>query len=84
MSGSGKAPGNLHFHKRGHRVRLRYVGLLPLFFLASCIKPGLVIYFAYDNIHVLMLFSQIIPASPSPTKSKILFFTSMSLLLSHI
>ena len=31
-----------------------------------------------------MLFSQIIPPSPSPTESKSLFFTSMSLLLSCI
>ena len=31
-----------------------------------------------------MLFSQIIPPSPSPTESKSLFFTSVSLLLSHI
>ena len=31
-----------------------------------------------------MLFSQIIPPSPSPTESKSLFFTSVSLSLSHI
>ena len=31
-----------------------------------------------------MLFSQIIPPSPSPTESKTLFYTSVSLLLSHI
>ncbi|CAN0509169.1 unnamed protein product, partial [Rangifer tarandus platyrhynchus] len=48
----------------------------------SCIKLGLVVYFTYGNIHVSMLFSQIIPLLPSPTESKSLFFTSVSLLLS--
>ena len=50
----------------------------------SCIELGLVICFTYDNMHVSMLFSQIIPPSPSPTESKRLFYTSVSLLLSHI
>ena len=31
----------------------------------SCIQPGLVICFTYGNIHVSMLFSQIIPPRPS-------------------
>ena len=47
----------------------------------SCIELGLVIYFTYGNIHVSMLVSQIIPPLPSPTESKSLFFTSVSLLL---
>ena len=44
-----------------------------------CIEPGLVTLFLYDIIHVLMPFSQII-TPPSPTESKRLFYTSVSLL----
>ena len=49
--------------------------------LVSCIQPGLVICFTVDNIHVSMLFSRNIPPSPSPTESKSLFCTSLSLFL---
>ena len=49
--------------------------------LVSCIQHGLVICFTLDNIHISMLFSQNIPPSPSPTESKILFCTSVSLFL---
>ena len=52
--------------------------------LVSCIQPGLVTCFTLDSISVLMLFSQIIPPSPSPIESKSLFYTSVSLFLSCI
>ena len=41
----------------------------------------LVICFTLDNIHVSMLFSPNIPPLPSPTESKSLFCTSVSLFL---
>ena len=50
----------------------------------SCIETGLAVCFTYDNIHVSMLVSQLIPPSPSPIESKRLFYTSVSLLLSRI
>ena len=49
----------------------------------SWIEPGLVICFLYDIIDVLMPFSQIITPSASPTESKRLLYTSVSLLLSR-
>ena len=42
------------------------------------------ICFTYDNIHVSILFSQIISPLSSPTESERLFFTSVSFLLSRI
>ena len=52
--------------------------------LVSCIQPGLAICFTLDSILVSMLFSQNIPPSPSPTESKSLFCTSVSLYLFYI
>ena len=49
--------------------------------LVSCIQPGLVTCFTLDNIHVSVLFSWNIPPLPSPTESKSLFCTSVSLFL---
>ena len=49
----------------------------------SCIEPGLATRFIRDILHVSMPFSQIFPPSPSPTESKRLFYTSVSLLLSR-
>ena len=50
----------------------------------SYIEPGLAIWFTYDNLHVSMPFSHIIRLLPFPTESKRLFYTFVSLLLSHI
>ena len=46
---------------------------------ASYIKLSLVIYFTYSKVYVPVLFSQIIPPSPSPTESRSLFITSVLL-----
>ena len=45
----------------------------------SFIEPGLATRFIHDILHVSMPFSQIFPPSPSPTESKRLFYTSVSL-----
>ena len=49
----------------------------------SYVKLSLVIYFTYGDAYISVLFSQIVPPCPSPTESKILFFTSASPLLPY-
>ena len=56
---------------------------ISVFVAVSYIKTGLAIHFIYDIIHASMPFPQIISSLPSPTESKRLFYTSVSLLLSH-
>ena len=50
-----------------------------------CIKPGLAIYFTYDNIHVSMLFSQIISTVAfSHRVQKSVLYICVSFAISHI
>ena len=49
----------------------------------SCIEPGLAIYFTYGNIHVSVLFFQIIPPSLSPRVQKSVLYICLSFTVSH-
>ena len=51
---------------------------------ASCTELALVFCFTYGNICVSMLFSQIIPLSPSPTESKVCCLHLFSFAVLHI
>ena len=50
----------------------------------SCIEPGLVICFTYDNMHVSILFSQIIQPLPCPRGQKTVLYICVSFAVSHI
>ena len=71
-------------HLPPHPISLGHPSVPAPSILYPVYKPRLAIRFLHDSIHVSVPFSQIIPPSPSPTESKSLFFTSVSLLLSRI
>ena len=71
-------------HLPSHPIPQGHPGNISPEHPVSCIEPGLVIYFTYGNIHVSMLFSQIIPTSPSPTESKSLLYNYVSFAVLHI
>ena len=49
----------------------------------SRIEPGVAIHFTYGNIHVSMLFSQIIPVSPSSRVQKTVLYICVSFAVSE-
>ena len=52
-------------------------------YLVPCIQPVLVSYFTYENIHVSMSFSQIIPPWPTLTESNRLLYICVSFPVVH-
>ena len=61
-------------------TRRTFVGKV-MSLLLNILSRLVITLFTYGDIHISMLFSHSIPPPPSPTESKSLFFTSVSLLL---
>ena len=76
---------SLHPEPPATSLLTRSLWVVPEHWLwVPCFMHGTCICFTYGNVHVSVLFSQIIPPSPSPTESKSLFFISVSFLLSQV
>ena len=71
-------------HLPPHTIPLDYPSAPSPEHPVSCIKPRMAIHFTYDDMQVSMSFSQTTPPSTSPKESIILFYTPVSLFLSHI
>ena len=78
LSSSSSPPFWTPFHLPPHQISLGCFRALALGALLRASNLHWSFCFTYGNLHVSVLFSQIIPPSTSPTESKSLFFTSVS------